>query len=80
MLRSILQMLVMAAIVTTALFVPLGAIVALVAFGLFGVALQALVTFGGSLPAAAGVAAWWLILFVPALVYAAYVMPWPTSD
>ncbi len=73
---SVAQMFVMAAIVTTALFVPVGAIVALAAVGLFGVSLRALVTFGGWLPAVPGLAAWWLILFVPALVYAAYVMPW----
>lgn len=80
MLRSIPQMLVMAAIVTTALFVPVGAIVALLASGLFRVSFHALVTFGGGLPAVAGLAAWWLILFVPALVYAACVMPWPMRD
>lgn len=73
---SITQMFVMAAIVTTALFVPVGALAALLAFGLFGVSLRALVTFGGWLPAVPGLAAWWLILFLPALIYAAYAMPW----
>ena len=72
--RSIPQTLVMAAIVTTALFVPLGALLALV-FGLLGVSLHALVTFDGLLGALEGVIAWWAIFYVPALAYAAYAMP-----
>jgi hypothetical protein len=75
-LRSVLQMLLMSAIVTTALFVPLGILLALVCFALFRVGVLDFVTFGGLLTAAQGVAAWWAIFFLPALVYSAYVMPW----
>lgn len=80
MLRSIPQMLVMAAIVTTALFVPVGALIVLIAFGLFGVSLQAVVTFGGWLSVIPGLAAWWLILLIPALAYATYAMPWHADE
>ena len=69
------QTLVMAAIVTTALYVPLGVLIAL-PFLAAGVSLESVVTFGGLLSAAGGLAALWGILFVPALVYSAFVMPW----
>ncbi len=75
-LKSVAQLLVMAAIVTTALFVPVGTLLVLVASALFGVTMLGFVTFGGFFGALEGLAAWWAILFVPALVYAAYVMPW----
>jgi len=78
-LRSVPQLLLMSAIVTTALFAPVAALVALLAM-LLGVPLQSLVTFGGSLGTLQGMAAWWLIFFVPALVYAAYVMPWRATE
>jgi hypothetical protein len=69
-------MLVMAAVVTTALCLPVGAVLAFLAFALFGVSLHAFVTFGGLLAPFSGLLAWWAILFLPALVYAAYAMPW----
>jgi hypothetical protein len=75
-LRSIPQMLVMAAVVTSALCVPVGAVLAFFAFALFGVSLRAFVTFGGFFAPFHGLLAWWAVLFVPALVYAAYAMPW----
>jgi hypothetical protein len=62
----------MAAIVATMLFLPAGALVALVAY-VCGVAPQALVTAGGSLPLLGGLAAWWLLVFTGSLVYAAFV-------
>ena len=34
------------------------------------------VSFGGLVPALGGLVAWWGILFLPALVYSAFVMPW----
>lgn len=74
-LALVAQTLVMAAIVTTALYVPAGALVA-VPFLAAGVPLESVVTFGGRLPAAGGLAAWWGILFLPAIVYSAFVMPW----
>jgi len=73
-------MVVMAAIVDTALFVPVGALLALAAFALFGVSLRAFVTFGGHVPALDGVVIWWGVLLLPSLVYAAYAMPWAGKD
>ena len=75
-LRSVPQMLVMAAVVTTALWVPVGAVLAFFGFALFGVSLRAFVTFGGFLAPFPGLLAWWAVLFLPALVYAACAMPW----
>ena len=74
------QMVLMAAIVATALLVPAGAILALLGFALFGLSLQGFITFGGSIAAAPGLALWWAILLLPSLVYAAYVMPWHAND
>jgi hypothetical protein len=69
-------MLVMAVIVTTALFLPVGALLALLVFALLRISLSAFVTFGGALNAPEGLLAWWAIFLLPALVYAAYAMPW----
>ena len=75
-LGSLPRMVLMAAVVDSALFVPLGALLALLSFALFGVSLQSFVTFGGIFAAPAGLVAWWAILLVPSLAYAAYMMPW----
>ena len=75
-LRSIPQMMVMAVIVTTMLFLPVGAALAVMSFAVLGVSLRAFVTFGGSLTAFGGLLAWWALIFVPVTVYTAYVMPW----
>ena len=56
-LGSIPQMVVMAAIVDAALFLPVCAIFALLSFALFGVSFQGFVTFGGALGAFEGVVA-----------------------
>lgn len=79
-LSSIAQMALMAAIVTTALYLPAGTILVLLASALFGVSLLGFVTFGGFLTLLEGVLAWWAIFFVPALAYAAYAMPWNAED
>jgi hypothetical protein len=73
-------MVVMAAIVTSALFVPVGALLLWLSFALFGASLRAVVTFGSVLTAVEGLLAWWALLFLPALVYAAYVMPWSARE
>ena len=65
----------MAAIVTTLLCVPAGALLAAALF-LADIPLRAFVTFGGALNPFLGVMAWWLAGFLPALVYAAYLLPW----
>jgi len=73
-------MLMMAAVVTSALCLPVGALLAFLSFALFGVSLRAFVSFGGLLAPFHGVLAWWAILFLPALVYAAYAMPWSPRE
>jgi hypothetical protein len=78
--RSLPQMVVMAAIVTSALFVPVGALLVWPSFALFGVSLRAVVTFGSLLTALQGLLAWWALLFLPALAYAACVMPWSARE
>ena len=65
----------MAAIVTTMLFLPAGALLAALFF-LFGISLHAFATFNGALNAYQGVAAWWIIAFLPTAAYSAYVLPW----
>lgn len=69
-------MFVMAGVVTTALYVPVMALLALLSAALSGASLRAFVTFGEALGAVEGLAAWWCILFVPAAVYSACMTPW----
>ena len=61
--------LVLAAVVATMLLPPLAGL-AWLACALLGASFGSLVTFGGAIGAPAGVAAWWAILFAPALAYA----------
>jgi hypothetical protein len=61
----------MAAIVTTLVYIPVGALVAVLAFAAFDVPLYSLLSFGGHIHIVAGLALWWGISFLPALVYAA---------
>lgn len=79
-LSSLPQMIVMAAIVASALYVPVAGLLALLAFILFGVSLYDFVTFGGALGAVDGLVAWWALMLLPALIYAAYVMPWAPKE
>lgn len=69
----------MAAIVTTMLCVPAGALLALLLF-FFGISLHALVTLGGTLHPVLGLIVWWLFFLVPALVYSAWALPWIPRD
>lgn len=71
---SIGRLWVMAAIVATISF-PLGALIAGLAIVLLDLRVHAVVTFGERIHPAAGLALWWLIVLVPALVYAAVFMP-----
>ncbi len=64
----------MAAIVTTLAYLPIGALVALLAFGAFDVPLPSLLTLGGQIHVGAGLALWWGIAYLPALLYAAVCM------
>ena len=75
-LSSLPQMVVMAAIVTTALIVPILAILTFLSFVLFGVPLRSFVTFGEALTAFEGLVVWWSVLLVPAAAYSACMMPW----
>ena len=60
----------MAAIVTTLAYIPVGALVALLAYVAFDVPLHSLLTLGGQIHVVAGLALWWGIAFVPSAVYA----------
>jgi hypothetical protein len=79
-LASVPQMIVMAAIVDTALLAPVGGLLALLCFALFGVSFHGFMTFGGELNAFEGLVAWWTLLLIPSLAYAASVMPWHPKD
>ncbi len=79
-LSSVPQMIVMATIVASALYLPVAGVLALLAFVAFGLSLRDFVTFGGALGAVEGLVAWWALLLVPALIYAAYAMPWAPRE
>lgn len=78
-LGSLPQLILMAAIVDTVLFVPVLAILALPSFALFNASLQGFITFGGVLGPVHGLIVWWAVLLVPSLVYAACTMPWHSN-
>jgi hypothetical protein len=75
MLRSIRQIAVMAAIVTTLLCVPVGALLAFLSAVLLGVSVHSFVTFGERFNAVGGLFVWWAVAFVPAFGYALFAMP-----
>ena len=72
--RAFYLVALMAAIVTTLAYIPVGALVALLAYGAFDVPLHSLLTFGGKIHIVAGLALWWGIAYLPALLYAAACM------
>jgi hypothetical protein len=74
-LTAVSQVAVMAAIVATLLYLPVGVVLALT-LPLFGISLEALATFGGTLNMAFGLLLWWLLAFTGAGAYAASVYPW----
>ena len=65
----------MAAIVATMLCVPVGALLAGLLL-LFGISPRVILTFGGVLHPAQGLIAWWTVCFIPAVAYAAFLLPW----
>jgi hypothetical protein len=69
--RAFYLVALMAAIVTTLAYIPVGALVAILAFGAFDVPLHSLLTFGGQIHIVAGLVLWWGIAYLPALLYAA---------
>ncbi len=70
-LGSMSQVIVMAAIAATLMFLPVGAILALSSFAVLGISFHALLTFGGALNGFEGLLAWWTLGFLAALPYAA---------
>jgi hypothetical protein len=68
-------MALMAAVVATLCYWPLGVVIASL-LATLGVPVDTLVSFGGALNRYAGMVAWWLIFFAPALLYAVLVFPW----
>ena len=71
---SKVQLLVMAALVATILYVPITLPLAL-AFRLAGVPFEAFVTFGGLFSLFFGLVAWWLVVFAGACIYAVCLFP-----
>jgi hypothetical protein len=65
----------MAAIVATLAYGPVGLLLAL-GFALFGISFQAALTFGGAFGTFTGLAAWWLLAYAAAWIYAAFTFPW----
>jgi hypothetical protein len=74
--ESLKQMAVMAAVVTTLLFWPIGALLALACFLVLGISLESLVTLGDTFYAWAGLFVWWSIGYLPAFAYSAYMTRW----
>jgi len=74
MRASISQIPVMAAIVTTLMYGPVGALLALSSFVSLGVSFHSFVTFGDTFNAVVGLLVWWAIGFLPALGYAAFTL------
>ena len=70
----------MAAIVATLLWLPVGAVLAWLCFGVLGISAHAFVTFGGALNQFQGLLAWWALGFLVALVYAASLLPWGRKE
>ena len=65
----------MTAVVAMMLYWPIGIGLAVIC-ALIGFPFHSLVTFGGALGAVAGMVAWWLVVFVLTLPYAAFMFPW----
>ena len=71
----LLEVLGMAAILTTMLYVPAAALLAALCF-LVGVPVASFASFGGALHPVAGLFAWWGIFYLPAAVYSGFIVPW----
>ena len=74
--QSLKQMAVMAAVVTTMLFWPIGALLALACFLVLGIPVESLVTLGHTFYAWAGLLVWWAIGYLPAFAYSVYMTHW----
>jgi len=79
MLAAVSQMALMAAVVATLAYIPLGLVLALVV-PLFGISFFAMLTFGGAMHFTLGLLAWWLLVFVAACVYSGFMFPWEDGE
>jgi hypothetical protein len=70
----------MAAIVTTLLCLPVGALLAWLCYAVLGTPFLAFLTFADTFSRFQGLVAWWMVLFLPALAYATCVLPWTPED
>lgn len=77
---GIRQTMVMAAIAATLMCLPVGALLALLAYAVLGISFHAFLTFAGALNNFTGVLAWWALAFLAALPYAACAMPWSAEE
>ncbi len=74
-MATLAQLAVMAALVATMAYFPLGLVLILL-LRIAGLGYETLITFGGSFGTFAGLIAWWLLVFTGAFVYAAFMFPW----
>ena len=65
----------MTAVVAMMLYWPIGIVLAVIC-ALIGFPFNSLVTFGGWLGNFSGMLAWWLLVFLATLPYAAAMFPW----
>ena len=70
---SFAQVAEMAALVASLLYFPVGGVLAFLSFALIGVSFHSFVTFDDTYAPLAGLLAWWVVGFVPALADAAVV-------
>ena len=74
-MASVGQLALMTAIVATMAYFPLGlALIFLLHFA--GVGYETLISFGGTFGTVTGLIVWWLLAFIAAAIYAAFVFPW----
>jgi hypothetical protein len=69
------QVAVMAGVVATLVYFPLGIALALL-LPLLGITFDSLLTFGGAVHFVSGLLLWWLATFAGACGYAAWMFPW----
>lgn len=72
MVRTLPQLAVTAAVVATLFYVPAGLALLLV-LRMFGMPFDSVASFGGLLGTFSGLLAWWLLAFIPAAIYVAWV-------
>ena len=69
------QVATMGVIVGTLTYLPLAVLLG-IAFRVFGISPEGLVTFAGTLGFFLGLVAWWLVSVGAGCIYAAFVFPW----